>query len=300
MAKFRIYNVQLLPNDEETREVGYRGYRRLADSLRKVTARHFRSKSLLEFHHQIRTDLFLGPYDIYVHDDFSYGDFIRYTRSDNVSDLYTSRRLYKASASATGISNDKRIPFVFDYRSHRLAIDQGSGLLTSPKDFIQTLERFFQPIATSLYPNHTLTVSLVAQVSALEQVFSRAVAYSTVDLKLTFPNGHDSEAMMRELRETRTQHLELRASAGRGGKMPTLPEFVKDLLRGAMTLGQAQMTFFTPKKVGNQTVTRLEKFSSEDIPLTFVTRHTEGESDEDFARRSVERLRAVDDSEESE
>lgn len=159
MAKFRIYNVQLLPNDEETREVGYRGYRRLADNLRKVTARHFRSKSLLQFHHQIRTDLFLGPYDIYVHDDFAYGDFIRYTRSDNVSDLYTSRRLYKASASATGISNDKRIPFVFDYRSHRLAIDQGSGLLTSPrissihwKDFFSQSPLHYIPIILSRCP----------------------------------------------------------------------------------------------------------------------------------------------------
>ncbi|MFM0282380.1 DUF4747 family protein [Paraburkholderia sediminicola] len=300
MAKFRIYNIQLLPNDEETREVGVRGYRRLIDEMRRVTARHFRSKSLLEFHHQIRTDLFLGPYDIYIEQDFAYGDFIRYTRSDNVNDLYTKQRLYKAKAGATGISNDKRIPFVFDYRTHRLAIDQGSGLLTPPKDFIHTLQRFFEPIATRLYPKHTLTVSLVAQVSALEQVFSRAVAYSTVDLKLTFPNGHDSEAMMRELRETRTQHIELRASAGRGGRMPSLPEFIKDLLRGAMTLGQAQMTFFAPKKVGNQTVTRLEKFSSQDIPLTFVTRHSDGETDANFARRSVERLRSVDDADELE
>lgn len=77
--------------------------------------------------------------------------------------------------------------------------------------------------------------------------------------------------------------------------MSALPEFIKDLLRGAMTLGPAHMTYFAPKKIGNQTVTRLERFSSQDIPLTFVTRHTDGETDESFARRSLERLRSVDD-----
>lgn len=296
MAKFRIYNIQLLPNSDDAREVGTRGYRRLLDGLRKVTARHFRSKTLLVFHHQIRTDLFLGPYDVYVNDDFAYGDFIRYTRSENVSDLYTNRKLYKASKGATGISNDRHAPFVFDYGTHRLAIDQGSGLLTSPEEFIKTLERFFSPIAAELYPKHSLTVSLVSQSSALEKVFERAVAYSTVDLKLTFPNGHDSEAMMRELRETHTQHVELRASAGRGGRMTALPAFIKELLRGAMTLGHVDMTYFAQKQSGNQTVSRLEKFSSRDIPLTFVTRRTDGETDEGFSRRSVERLRAVDDS----
>ncbi|MEC4775143.1 hypothetical protein [Burkholderia cenocepacia] len=300
MAKFRIYNIQLLPNEDGIDEVGVAGYRKLFSKLRDLNNEHLRSKSLSRFHYRLPGDTFVGPLEFKFPSGFVYGYFARYTKADEVTELKSGRVLYQPRGKIAAVTTKKIIPFVFDTRNHYFAIDEAGGSLPNTSHFKDALERFLASVAADNFPNHTLTINLVSKVNALEQVFKDAVAYKTIDLSMVFPNGHPTEKLLDELRETKTQHLKVHASSGKKGRMSGIPEFLKTMLRAASGLGQTHVTYFVQPSDAAPGQTRREVFNSDDTPYTFVVRHSQNDVTElDFFERVADRLTNIDISDDS-
>lgn len=301
MAKFRIYNIQLLPNEDGINEVGVAGYRKLFSKLRDLNQRHLRARTLAQFHHRLPGDTFLGPLDFNFPSGFVYGDFARYTKADEVTELASGKTLYRAKGRVAAVTTKRLIPFVFDTRNHFFAIDEAGGSLPKPAVFTGVLQRFLEDVASQNFPDHTLTVTLVSKANALEKVFAEAVAYKTVNLTMVFPNGHPAEKLLDQLRETKTQHLKIHASAGQKGRMSGIPDFLKTILRAATGLGQTHMTYFVQPPDAAPGVTRREVFNSDDTPYTFVVRHSSNDATElDFFERVADRLDNIDLSDDTE
>lgn len=290
MSKFRIYNIQLLPDEDGIDEVGVAGYKRLFAGLRDENAAHLNSKTEMLYHYGLPGDTYLAPHDFRFPAGFVYGNFVRYTKTDELTELKTGKTLFKAGRK-TAVASKKLIPFVFDTRRHYLAVD-GAAL---PKGaiFVEALKRFLAPVAEKNFPSHELTVNLISKANALEDVFKRAVAYKTVDVALAFPNGHETEQLLRELKETKTQ-LNIHASGGVKGRMSAVPEFLKGLLRAAVVLGTAKISYFVAPEPGKDS-TKKEVYNSEDTPVTFTVRHSAQDAgDQEFFSRVFDRLDKLD------
>jgi hypothetical protein len=298
MAKFSVYNIQLLPNEEGIDEVGKSGYRKLFSELRKLNDEHTKRKTLSQFHFPLTGDLSIGPEEFNFPAGYIYGYFIRYTKTDEVTDLHTGKTLFRSGARTAAISNKNDIPFVFDTDLHRFAID--SAYLPKPSVFLLALEQFFRTPAETAFPNHTLKINLVSKPGALEEVFKTAVSYKTIDVSLTFPNGSDTEEILRELKDNKTQQLTVHASGGQNGRMSGIPEFLKDLLRAATSFGKSKVTYFVGAEVGKE-VQRRATYNSEDTPLSFNARRSAHDTTPtEFFERAVDKLRLLATSREAE
>jgi hypothetical protein len=292
MAKFRIYNVQLLPNDQSAGEVGVAGYKKLFAKFRDATTAARSSKALSAYHRRIGRDGFFGPMEFHVEKGYVWGHFVRYTKTDQVDDLYTRQRLYTGKAGRLGVSTVKEILFLFDCKQHYFAIEEAGNSIPKPTDLAPMLEQYLGPIAEENFPEHELHVMLVADRSSLDAVLQRAVAFSRIEIDLTFPNG-PTEDTLEQLKVARMQKFTVVASPGKSGKISkNLPDFVVDLLKGAMTYGKTKLGFYVPDSAKPSELKRTS-YSSESSPLTFEKRQSANESDDAFAQRCVDELREV-------
>ncbi|VVE78160.1 hypothetical protein [Pandoraea sputorum] len=300
MAKFRVYNIQLLPVDGETKEVGVSGYRRLFSKFQSYNKSILREHREGTYHYRQTEDMFIGPNDFSFGRGYVYGTFIRYRKTDLVTELGTGRHLYTAGVR-TGITGEERLAFVFDTNVHLFAIETPSSMPSS-QAFGDALQRMLQPIADENFPKHDLGIHSVSRPSELQKVFQSANTYSVVDLDLSFRNGHDTEELLQELKETRTKNLTVKASAGKGGRMTHLPEFLKNMLVAATSgLGSARISYYVNRKVGNRLVERQEIYDSRDMPVSFQVNRTEAatkDPDGFFDRIRHKLLKIEDDLEE--
>lgn len=293
MSKFRIFNVQLLPNEDGIEEVGRAGYRKLFSELNKLNRQHLRDSTHTGFHFQVATDTFIGPRDFHFPSGYVYGYFVRYSKASEITELRTGKTLYKAPKSGKEVSGVVNIPFVFDTDRHLLAID--GAALPKSEDFVQALQRFLSPVQVAIFPDHELTVNLVSRSNAIEQVFQTAASYKVIELSLSFRNGPASDALLDELKESKTHQVSVRASAGAKGRMSKVPEFIKDLLRAASSLGWSRITYFVQDPGGVEGVTKKATFDSREAPLTFAARHSASDTSEaEFFERVSEKLDEID------
>lgn len=293
MAKFRVFNIQLLPDEEGVEEVGRAGYRKLFSELKKLNSSHLSAKTHAAFHYQLPADSFIGPKEFHFPSGYVYGNFVRYSKADEVTELRTGKTLFQKSKTSGAVTSLSLIPFVFDTDRHFLAID-GSGL---PKAelFVEALVQYLQPVALDSFPKHTLTVNVISRANAIEAVFEAASAYKVVDLSVSFANGHATDELLKELKDSKTQQISLRASGGVKGRMTKIPEFVKDLLRAATSLGWSKITYFVPQPGGVVGALKKASFDSRDAPLTFTARHSSNDVNEaDFFERVAEKLSELD------
>lgn len=293
MSKFRIFNVQLLPNEDGIEEVGRAGYRKLFSELNRLNKQHLRNSTHTSFHYPVAADTFIGPRDFHFPSGYVYGYFVRYSKASEITELRTGRTLYKAPKSGKEVSGIVQIPFVFDTDRHLLAIDE--SVLPKSEFLVQALERFLTPVQVAEFPDHELTVNLVSRANAIEHVFQTATSYKVVELNLSFRNGPASDALLDELKESKTHQVSVRASAGAKGRMSKVPEFIKDLLRAASSLGWSRITYFVKDSGAVEGVTRKATFDSREAPLTFAARHSSSDTSEaEFFERVSEKLEEID------
>lgn len=290
MAKFIIYNIQLLP-ENSAQEVGVSGYRRLFSLLRDVNSRYFKAKKQTEFHYQMSPDTYLGPLDFRFPSGLVYGHFVRYRKTDKVTELATGKSLYSSKGNTVGVTSSMNVPFVFDTERHLFAIAHSSSM-PKPILLLEILEQFLRPISEENFPEHTLSINLVSRANALEAVFTNAVAYKVVNVNLVAPNGHEAEDILREMRDSKTQTVAVQASGGREGRMIEIPAFIKTILRAATGHGSIKLTYFV-NDGGDKT--RKEKYDSSEAPKTFALKHSKLDaSEEDFLARVGSKLHSID------
>lgn len=297
VAKFRVYNIQLLPIKEGVDEVGKSGYRKLFSQFQALNKAKLRDRQEGTFHFRQTEDTFIGPAPKFQFPaGHVYGYFLRYRKVDRVNQLGTEKALFKAGAK-TGVTSEHYIAFVFDTERHLFALEAPSWL-PATQPFGDELHRMLNAVASVEFPNHELTVNGIGKRSALNKVFETATSYSVVDLDLTFRNGHDTEELLQEMKDTQTKSLIVKASAGKGGRMSRMPKFLQTMVVAAATgLGSTRITYFAPQTEGTRIVQRQQVYDSRDMPVTFkVNRTAQATQDEtEFFNRIATKLEDVHD-----
>lgn len=166
MAKFRVYNVQLLPVDSTEGEVGIAGYKKLFSMLRDKNKERVRSGTEGTFHYRHSESVFIGPADVQSGSGYVYGNFVRYTKTEAVHELATNKQLYK-SKGRTGVSEREELPFVFDAASHLFAIDS-SGVFPPAQMFGDALAKMLNEAIGDHFPKHELTINVLSKKGALD------------------------------------------------------------------------------------------------------------------------------------
>ncbi|SDH41024.1 DUF4747 family protein [Janthinobacterium sp. YR213] len=291
MAKFKIYNIQLLPTDDAT-EVGVKGYKKLFAELRDLNSKHLSAKTHLEYHYHVSGNIYVGPFDFNFPAGYVTGHFVRYRNTEKVTDLATGKMLFKATRGKGGVVTRRDVPFVFDAKRHFLAID--SSLDVRSENFISALLQLLSPIAEEHFPKYDLTVNLISKPNGLENVLKTAVSFKTVAIHLNGPNGDDALDVLGEMRETKMQKLILDVSAG-SGRMLRLPDFVKRILRSVPGHGWSTVSYFVQEGEPGEQRERLQNYDSREQPQTFIVHRSSNDTNEsDFFARVASRLEGVD------
>ncbi|MEN4542794.1 DUF4747 family protein [Pantoea agglomerans] len=279
MASFIFFNIQLLPN-ESSAEVGVRGYKKLFQHLKERNISEIRSKNHLSYHFNFGKNSYIGPYEFYPEPGGVNGNFIKYNETDDVTELLTDKLLFERSKQRSAVSGKKKIPFIFDAKDHILAIDQNAAPSNNYQKLTELLTYFLQEIATKEFPNHSLTINMLSLPSALESVFTEAIAYKSVDVDLYAPNGDDAENILDEMKQSKMQKLKINGSTDEG-YMLSVPPFVKKIIKFAQTHGRIKMRYKV--RLENSQETKMISYDSENSPLKLNIRHSKSdESDKTF------------------
>lgn len=285
MASFRLYNIQLLPLDtNKTPEVGVVGYRRFLTLLHEAATTAHKQKTLVDTSYRLPHDTFFAPFTVVAGEKFSHGKWVKFQRADTVVDLYTNQSLYTAGKGDAAVSNNHLFRFVFDYESHRLAIEEGGGRLPSSNSLLNALISILQPIADQNFPEHTLTVNLVSESKALEAALAEAAGFRRVEVKVTFPNGELS-SRLRALKENNVHVLKAEASSDKDALMPKLPDFILEMVRASTDYGRSKFTYVKER------LSRLQVFSTELYPEKVRLNAKRGEQEAAFIERVHAKVR---------
>lgn len=271
MTKFVVYNVQLLPTSEEYADVGGAGYKRLLAELRDLNQKHRRERTLQSFHQSLTGDAFFGPHEFYVRAGFVYGNFIKYTRTNVVSDINRGKVVFQNKTRAMTVSKETLIPFLFDTKTHYLAIDGGAGIKLSI--LTDVLEKLLSTAKGEHFPNHELHINIVASADDVDHILASATAFKKIEVDLTFQNGGGkTQEFLKEMRASRTQRLQVAASGG-SGKIARMPSFLDEMVRAAALVGSLQLTYYLDGSARKHT------YDSKESPLAFVCRRSSNDDD---------------------
>lgn len=276
MASFIFYNIQALPN-ENVGEIGIQGYKKIFSALKEKSNEELRSKNHLNYHFKVSKNSYFGPYEFFSEQGGVNGNFIKYNDSDDVTDLLTGKVLFSNSKKSSAVSGKKKIPFVFDAKTHIFAIDQIAAPAQNYNKLAEALEHYLYPIVHELFPNHTLTINLLSLPSALEEVFTNAISYKYVDVNIFAPNGDDAEDILEEMKKSKMQKLQLNGSSG-DGNMISIPNFMKKLLKSAQTHGKIKLRYKVQLSGSNET--KMITYDSEKSPLKLNLRHNKSDKDD--------------------
>lgn len=289
MASYIVFNIQLLPaNSKKIREVGIAGYKKLFEGLNASTIQAFKKKNINAISFPLVNDTFFAPSSNIVDDDHAYGQFLKYDRSDSVDDLYSNKKLFQASPGTFPVANRFSFDYVFDYKTHRLAVAELSGRLPKPWICNDAFLFFLAPVAASLFPDYVLTVNIVSDPTELQSVLSSAEGFKSVSATLTFPNGHRLGRQLQELKDNNVHHLKVDASTeSKDSVMPNLPGFLKEIVEASTDYGKTSITYI--KKEGG----RLFRYITSKYPVKIQLRVKKGEQPAEMRRRVVQAVRSL-------
>ena len=289
MAKFRIYNVQVLPGTVSQGDIGVSGYKKIFAEFREKTKAAYREKRLTSFHAEAGAKSFFGPQEFHVRAGYVWGYFVRYKSSEDLQNIYTRESVKKTRQIAQSV---KDMLFVFDCRQHFLAIAEANGGLPENSDVERILKDYLSPIAAEFFPQHQLDVFLVADKKSLDQIFESAAGFGRIEIDLSFPNG-TAEDTLDAMKQARINRFKASVSPATSGQIDRkIPQFLVDLMRGAMTYGKVRATYFTQSE--SKTGVEIRKnYDSDADPLTIEKHQGKEESDEDFVLRCRDELTQI-------
>lgn len=290
MANFRIYNIQLLPNDSAYGDIGISGYKKIFSEFRKRTDRARIEKRLLAYHRDVGRDAHFGPQEFHPKPGYVWGKFVKYKRTDKVDDLNTMKAIFKEGNKQVGVASVDEMLFIFDCAQHFLAIEEAGGSLPSTKLFTEILREYLHVICKEFYPNYSLQILLIADKTSLDIVLKDAIGFSRIEVDIAAPNG-DAEDSLEQLKRSRIHNLSIIGSPGNGGVIKNeLPPFILGIIKGAVKYGRTKLSYLRMHPSGTGEPVR-EQYDSATTPMRFEKRKGHTETDELFAERCLDDLR---------
>jgi hypothetical protein len=294
VAKFRQYNIQLLPLDtKRTEEVGIAGYKSLFELFKNQTSTSYKNKRMAEEAKALINETFICPFVIHVEDKFSYGSFVKFHKAETVTEFYTQERLFEAPKGSTPVSNSHNFRFIFDFENHRFAIEEGAGRLPSPQVMQEALDHFLGKLASEAFPLHVLTLNLISDEKSLNEVLAKGNEYGAIRVKIVFPNSRRLTATLAELKDLSAHNIEANVSPARGARMSGMPKYIRELVQNAAEFGEATVTFYkrTQNKAA-ETFTRMV-YSTTHHPKWLSLRQKKSEGEPEFVKRVWMNVKAV-------
>lgn len=286
LAKFRQYNIQLLPLDtKHTEEVGVTGYKKLFDLFKAQTSESYKKKKMADEAKVLVNDTFICPFVIHAEENFAYGSFVKFHKAETVTEFYTQQRLFEAPRGTTAVSNSHYFRFVFDYENHRFAIEEGGGRLPSPDVMMDAIQHFLGKLAIHQFPKYVLTLNLISDEKSLSDVLAPGNEFGSIHVKITFPNSRRLTATLSELKELSAHNIEANVSPARGARMSGMPTYIRELLQNAAEFGEAQVTFF--KAIPGTAASKFKRmiYSTKNHPRWLSLRQKVREGESDFVKR---------------
>lgn len=257
MAKCYFFNIQLLPIDRTSKESGgfveAEGYKKLFDSLRKVTEEKRENKNLHEYGLSIkRTEFFLVTTKVAEEENYIRLTFRKFDKVRAVTEFYTEEEMFSVPTGKSGVNKSWNFTAIFDPKSHILAVEDNTQKLPAISTIEELIFEILDPIAGSTFPNYQLSCNVLKQRDKLESVTS-ANKFRSVEVSLTYSNPADTEDELEGLideenREHGVERLVVSQRAAKGGIINGLPKYSKALLNLASRYGDAAVTYFDEKQ----------------------------------------------------
>jgi hypothetical protein len=122
---------------------------------------------------------------------------------------------------------------------------------------------------------------------ALEQALAEAIGFRRVEVQITFPNGHELSQRLRNMRDNNVHVVKVEASSDKDAMMPSLPDFILELVRASTDYGRSKFTYIKEKFAGRQV------YSSENYPEKLQMRQKNSEQETAFIDRVFARVKAM-------
>ncbi|MDW6094071.1 DUF4747 family protein [Vibrio rhizosphaerae] len=281
MAIYKFYNIQLLPIDTKTEEVGVEGYCRLFEELGNQIREMWRSKhGLPSIAIRMRGDMYFAPYSVsikeYPSDDSSapnkavYGSFLKF---DDIDALYNTQN-GNLEYQSQGNTSSKRFEFefVFDPIKHVLAIHDAKGLPTR-NPLIGALKGVLERHTTLHFKMHSLEVEELTTADSVISFFEKPKrGISSYKGSVSFSNSDEwdnelgnellpaVEEVEKELKEKSVGNWKASFTSFKNSVMTDLPMSAKIQMLLATRYGNAEASYLDENG-------QKQKYQMEDYPV---------------------------------
>ncbi|WBA13866.1 DUF4747 family protein [Salinivibrio proteolyticus] len=261
MAIFKFYNIQLLPIDKQSSEVGSEGYCKLFKSVADLVDQTRANKDRLSaIGVGLSGGLFFSPFHVELVEfkdldvrDLIHGHFLKFDDVNELVDTNSGELEYKSSGNTS--SKRFEFEFVFDPVCHIMAIHDVAGLPTN-RPLMNALSKTLEGHARRLYPNHSLEVSELTEANSVEAFLHEPKqGITSYTGSISFSNSDDwdeeigkelipkAKEVEEELKSKRVGKWEAKFRAFKGSLMNDLPMNAKIQLVLATLYGNAEAAY---------------------------------------------------------
>ena len=289
MAKFQYYNIQVLPLNVNTHGfIGKDGYDFIFKELKELSDKNYAVRRLhIDAYKLPQSIFYLATYALRLKLNYVTGKFLKFDRPDQIQNLYTTAVTYTVKKEESVYRHE--IYFMFDSKSHVMAIDASQGRLPSVDRVIVFLETTLSPVVKRLFPDYLLTTNVLASAQDLETVLESATAYKRVEADVTYSNA--SLFSQKLLREIDNEHKENQITSivhveksARDSVMLAPTKYAKALLKLATSLGRASIRYLNAEH-------KWQNYESADSPVSEQVNKIKTETQEQYEGKVYESIK---------
>lgn len=208
MVQVNYYNIQALPTDDISEEIGVDGYLSLFSKLKDLSKQAINDKNIVEFSYQIRGENYITFFDVRPNKKFAKGIVKKFKHIEQVLDIRNNKERH--NSKGLGAASLHEYIFVFDYENHIFAIEKTN--LPDAKIIIELLIKQMQSALNLIYPTHHLTVDVLSDPKKVGDALRNLNRIKKAEINVTFSNSQDwaefvnddcQEDIERELKENR-------------------------------------------------------------------------------------------------
>ncbi len=299
MSNFIVFNIQLLKASKNANlEAGEDRYLKLFKGFGIYFKFVITKKRVFEKSYKLQNNAFFSLINseiseiefiqnrIKIKKLVAIGSFEKFNEASEVEELYSREILFKQSLNQTAISNRKFFNFIFDPKSHWIAIEDSEGKLPSPQILQKALFKFLDPIAKLYFKDYSLEINLISKKDTLEQVLSNAIGFKRVYAKISFKNGPKSPGILDEMAINRVNSLEISALSAPKDSMKKMPRIVEEVVKNSSTYGETSIRYVTQEDGRD----KIDTYNSKNNPDKISMKKQEGETLKEYLIRVYKKL----------
>tara|TARA_R110001583_G_scaffold42804_10_gene136054 strand:+ start:5039 stop:5929 length:891 start_codon:yes stop_codon:yes gene_type:complete len=278
MATFFYYNIQALPIEKDNDFIGEKGYKSLFTKLSKLIKAKMAKKELHKIAIPLRNDYYFVPTKIVIKDGYAYGYFRKYDKVDSLEEFYSEENVFIGKKDQLVSSRSFKFPFVFDFKTHILAIGNKNSRLPNVNVLEEILGDFFTNFIYLESESHCIECICLKEATSINTVLA-AGKYKSIKTVITFSNPQDVEDYLDEniieedLRNNSVNKLTTIHQSSKNGNMTGLTKLAEATFRLATKYGDATACYWS------NVTNKFENFDLKNFPVKIpILKKDESES----------------------